>query len=458
MNGIIYFIDHLTPVFIKLIYLSMTAAIAGLAIFILLKMFNNKISPVFTYVIWAAFLFSLIIPFRPESAVNVYGGINLISAAVANISPSESFLLITSRIFTTVWSGGVLIGTVMYVCTAVKVRKKVKRGSLGSNVEIQEISDRIAAQYRIKRSILVITQDYINSPAIIGVFRPRIVLPSYAKDFGDTTMEYVLRHELAHYKRRDLWMNQILFFLSVVYWFNPAVWLFFKVIRQQMEMATDGYVLAKTGTENSEAYSISMLEVLEKQNKKLLIPKLTYMSDTAKNIKKRIHMIRQNKAFNKNKVLIGVVSMLIICIVSSLFLTSSPLPKKLITVSENTVNLENNADNNTVVEIPVVNVTPESEVKIESVIALQSGVNDSKKTNKKHRKQNKISQELKTEENQEMITQEEPDTNQPVITIEDTIKYLADNEPKITDETDITEPEEPPPGETQNIEEIITTQ
>jgi hypothetical protein len=44
--------------------------------------------------------------------------------------------------------------------------------------------------------------DFISSSMLTGFFRPMILLPQ--KDFETDEQEFIFRHELIHYKRRDL--------------------------------------------------------------------------------------------------------------------------------------------------------------------------------------------------------------------------------------------------------------
>ena len=62
--------------------------------------------------------------------------------------------------------------------------------------------------------------------------RPLIVLPeSLATDLSDEQLACVVRHELAHFVRRDHWSNALACFVSSLFWWNPVVWLARRVRR-----------------------------------------------------------------------------------------------------------------------------------------------------------------------------------------------------------------------------------
>lgn len=101
----------------------------------------------------------------------------------------------------------------------------------------------------------VYQSDRVCSPFILGIFRPRIYIP-----FGlDTaSLNYVLKHERFHLKRRDHIVRLLAFLLLVIHWFNPLCWLAFVLMGRDMEMSCDEKVLS--GDENiRKAYSMTLL-------------------------------------------------------------------------------------------------------------------------------------------------------------------------------------------------------
>lgn len=75
---------------------------------------------------------------------------------------------------------------------------------------------------RIKRKISIKEGEYDTSPFITGVFTPAICISG--EDISQKSLEYMLLHELIHYRHRDVLWLCILRVLSVVYWFHPAFW------------------------------------------------------------------------------------------------------------------------------------------------------------------------------------------------------------------------------------------
>ena len=99
--------------------------------------------------------------------------------------------------------------------------------------------------------------DEVDSPFILGVFRPRIYIPSAME--GET-LAAVLAHEEMHLKRRDHIWKPLAFLLLSVYWFNPLCWLAFILLSRDLEAACDEAVIRGMDKESLAAYSQALLD------------------------------------------------------------------------------------------------------------------------------------------------------------------------------------------------------
>ena len=103
----------------------------------------------------------------------------------------------------------------------------------------------------------VFESDRIESPFILGLFRPKIYMPvGLDKD----TLQYVLAHERFHIQRRDYLIKICAFLLLAVHWFNPLVWISFWLLNCDMEMSCDEKVLSREDG-SAKAYSMALLTV-----------------------------------------------------------------------------------------------------------------------------------------------------------------------------------------------------
>ena len=98
--------------------------------------------------------------------------------------------------------------------------------------------------------------DKILSPAVYGIIKPKIILPV---SVADNDLDYILRHERVHIRRRDNLWRVIAVITACVHWFNPLAWVFLKRFFADMELACDAGVLKKLDDNDKKAYASALL-------------------------------------------------------------------------------------------------------------------------------------------------------------------------------------------------------
>lgn len=91
---------------------------------------------------------------------------------------------------------------------------------------------------------------------VLGIFRPVICLVSGLEAEEEA---YILCHERIHIRRRDYLIKPLALAAVCVHWFNPLVWLAFRLMNQDMEISCDEQVIEKLGEESKKAYSRTLL-------------------------------------------------------------------------------------------------------------------------------------------------------------------------------------------------------
>lgn len=99
--------------------------------------------------------------------------------------------------------------------------------------------------------------DYIDTPFILGILRPRIYLPS---EMNPKDAAHVLAHEKAHLTRKDHWWKPLGFCLLSAYWFNPVLWLAYWLLCRDIELACDERVVKSMPLPDKKAYSEALLK------------------------------------------------------------------------------------------------------------------------------------------------------------------------------------------------------
>src|SRR5205823_6469766 len=89
----------------------------------------------------------------------------------------------------------------------------------------------------IAQSIQFLQKQSIAVPVTWGTFRPVIIIPNSANDWGAERKNVVLLHELAHVRRCDFLTQTIAQIACALFWFNPLVWRAAAAMRADREQA-----------------------------------------------------------------------------------------------------------------------------------------------------------------------------------------------------------------------------
>lgn len=244
----------MTGIFLKLLNMSIAASWAVLAI-LLLRGVCKKAPKWINCLLWGIVALRLVLPFKAESTLSlipsaqvipqnivqsqtpaIYSGIPAVNSAVnplftAHIAPGSDTLAHILGIATAVWLAGLAILLLYSVVSYYGVRRQVR------------------VSMRLRENIYLC--DGIDTPFVLGVFRPRIYIPSA---LDQTQLDYVLAHEKAHIRRRDNWWKPVGFALLSVYWFNPLLWLAYILLCRDIEQACDEKVIAAMDTGDKKGY------------------------------------------------------------------------------------------------------------------------------------------------------------------------------------------------------------
>jgi len=91
--------------------------------------------------------------------------------------------------------------------------------------QILDLLEDCKMQMGVRTIVAVVVTDRTRSPALFGFLRPRILLPQgLIETLSLDELHYVFLHELAHLKRRDIYLAWLVCLLQVLHWFNPLIW------------------------------------------------------------------------------------------------------------------------------------------------------------------------------------------------------------------------------------------
>ncbi|MGK5080370.1 M56 family metallopeptidase [Janthinobacterium sp. HLX7-2] len=115
----------------------------------------------------------------------------------------------------------------------------------------------------------VLQVDAPISPMLVGVWRPRLLLPAHLAQFTPEQQQLVIAHELTHARRRDPLFLLLATILQALLWFNPAArWLAGKLAWAQ-ELGCDRHVLAGRSQRQRQQYAAALVKQLGLQAQSL---------------------------------------------------------------------------------------------------------------------------------------------------------------------------------------------
>lgn len=152
---------------------------------------------------------------------------------------------------TAVWLLGVASVLGLMMVLHLRMTARLRRDRRAPSDEALSVLRQCCAAARVSPVPTLIMTDAVTAPALFGVLRPAILMPSDL--VADTaSLRLILLHELAHLKRRDLWVQVVTSLVVALHWFNPLAWWAHRRLRAEAEMAADAHVLRLT--EKAEAH------------------------------------------------------------------------------------------------------------------------------------------------------------------------------------------------------------
>mgnify|MGYP003376702969 CR=1 FL=1 len=168
----------------------------------------------------------------------------------------------TAAVLPTLWLAGVVGFALYHVVGTVWFSRRVRRWSRPAGGEMVRRCGQVAAELGVKPPPLLTVSGAVDSPLVLGLLRPRLVLPE--GEIPPAELNFVLRHELTHCRRRDLWYSLLLLAANAVHWFDPLVYLLRREALADMELTCDDAVVAGCGVEERRAYSETLLAAVHR--------------------------------------------------------------------------------------------------------------------------------------------------------------------------------------------------
>ncbi len=164
-----------------------------------------------------------------------------------------------------VWLAGVFLLGFAIIMRLFRVHQTARAYRPTERPELVALAKHLTQVGGLRKTVTLLQAEEVESPApaVHGMLRPAIVLPSdMVRTWTLEALEPVLIHELVHIRRLDNIINSVQILLQVLYFFHPMVWFANWAIRRERELACDDEVVRRSHGSSTE-YVRSMLLLAE---------------------------------------------------------------------------------------------------------------------------------------------------------------------------------------------------
>ena len=159
------------------------------------------------------------------------------------------------------WIAGVCLFYLAYVASWISICRLRRRGVCCASDYWQQQLARLGAQLRLSRPVRMLESCLVDTPMVLGHFRPVILMPiGLLAGLPVGQVEAILLHELAHIRRYDYLVNVLQRSVEGLLFYHPAVWWISRVIRAERENCCDDVVVAMSGNAHEYAVALAALE------------------------------------------------------------------------------------------------------------------------------------------------------------------------------------------------------
>ena len=230
------------------------------------------------------------------------------------LNPSLTEGITPMDVLLIVWAAGSLICLLRLVYRLHMQRKLIKGNAIEADHRLSRIYRGVLQDMSCAVIGNICLSDEFSSPMMAGFLKPHILFPKDMTDFTDGELRFIFRHEITHFKNRDLWLKLSVELLCCALWWNPAVYLLRICISQLLEMRCDSLVCESLDGYKQFDYSQTLLQSFKKTVHRPMYITAEYLGCPSKErVKQRFSQILHAPSQPKKKGLSALIVALAIC-------------------------------------------------------------------------------------------------------------------------------------------------
>lgn len=346
--------EFIKEIFLQNSFASLKAAIVIILLFLLTKPITKRYTAGFRYYSWLAVMIIFLIPFgrlgidytiniSPSVTSGIHSMRNWYEENAPEYSVTEEYIgyeraeqntaseekpervqvtktttekkrVDTTAVVAVIWIIGALGYFALHYGRYVYFRHGLKR--LSSTINDESVCECLTAErkrLKISKPLKIRVSHLIDTPMLVGFLKPQIILPRL--DYTADELRMILRHELFHFKRKDILYQLITLVFVSLHWFNPAVHIMARAIEIDGETSCDEKTLEGKTYDEKIFYGEMLLKFLKTETQKKSYMTTTFFGGK-KGMKKRLTLIADKMARKRGTA--AMVLVMIAAIMTSL--------------------------------------------------------------------------------------------------------------------------------------------
>lgn len=284
----------LTNLFLSVLEISLSVSLIVAVLLLFSPLLNRRYASKWSYWIWIFLALRLVIPFHliqrqpvtaffqrksqstsvsNETSPDIASDETALSPMTVELPPQltapilprteKSNIPITLLdIAALLWLAGCLCFLSVHLMSYLRYKKwLLKKGTALKDKKIWE--QLLALEQELQVDMIdLIESPRASSPMIIGFRMPVLVLPK--EKYTSEELYFILKHELIHLKRRDVYKKLLFVIANGVHWFNPLIWLMLRNALMDMELSCDEIVVQGGDYTLRKAYTETLFSTLHR--------------------------------------------------------------------------------------------------------------------------------------------------------------------------------------------------
>jgi beta-lactamase regulating signal transducer with metallopeptidase domain len=151
---------------------------------------------------------------------------------------------------------------IYFLLNYINFSNKIKKHSVSiKDSETLNTFEQLKTEMNIKRNIEIKVYKNTYTPQLFGFFKPLLLLPTVS--YTTEELRLILKHELTHYKHKDLSIKFLTLIINIIFWFDPFIYVIKKNLEIYCELCCDEAVVKNMNASDKQKYCQCILTLIK---------------------------------------------------------------------------------------------------------------------------------------------------------------------------------------------------